>query len=179
MDIKRIIISLALFLFAQINYANTGMFFNINASGDKLSITSVPSNHFYPKAGIVVDTAGYSLAYPGTECSPDSNGYCIFGVSDTVPAVVTISGATGNVNLILCLNGVGPLSCQHYDVPIVSSTPPTPPLLPRFAYIVNAYNTMPAVSLCTLNPTTGEIVSCTDAGGEAFFAGIPIQRCCR
>jgi hypothetical protein len=177
MNIKRIIISLALFLFAQISYADTGMLFNVNASENKLNIFSVPSNHFYPNAGIVVDTAGYSLASPGTECSPNSDGYCIFGVSDTAPAGITISGATGNVNIILCLNGLGPTSCQHiYNVPIVSSTPPPPaPQIPRFAYAVSAYNSSPAVSLCTLNPATGAIVSCADAGGEAFFAGIPIQ----
>jgi hypothetical protein len=176
MNIKRIIISFVLFLFCQVNYADTGILFNVSASGNKLGITSVPANHTYPNAGISVVSAGYALAYPGIECSPNNNGYCILKISDTLPGEVTISGPTGNVNIILCLNGFGPASCQHiYNVPIVTSTPTPTPLVPRFAYVVSAYNTSPVVSLCTLNPTTGAIVSCTDAGGEAFFAGVPIQ----
>jgi hypothetical protein len=176
MNMKRIIIAIVLFVCGFVNYANAGMLFNVTSTGNKLSVTSVAPNHTYPNAGISVVSAGYSLAYPGIECTPNNNGYCIFKISDTTPGEVTVSGATGNVNIIMCLNGLGPTSCQYiYNVPIVSSPPVPKPLTPSFAYVVSAYNTSPVVSLCTLDPTSGAIVSCTDAGGEAFFAGIPIQ----
>lgn len=95
----------------------SGPLFTVTASTttNVLSIKTNVPQHVYPNAGIKVNTPGFSLQGAGTECIPNSNGYCLFTVSDTVSTSITINGQlVGNYTITLCLNGVGELSCQTY-----------------------------------------------------------------
>jgi len=57
---------------------------------DLLISTTVP-NRLYPDAGIFINTPGYSIASLGIACSLYSpTGYCIFGVSSTAPASISL-----------------------------------------------------------------------------------------
>lgn len=97
--------------------AGSSPLFTVSSSGLNLSISSTRINHTYPAAGIKINTPDYSLANGGVDCSPASNGYCLFAVNNTKPTSLSIKGpANGLLNLSLCLNGKGPLSCQTYDV---------------------------------------------------------------
>lgn len=127
---------------SQLGLANTQRFFNVSATGTpanlsialclnargpltcqnymvsaiNLNITTVPPNHTYPLAGIKIFTPGYSPS----GCTPISNGYCLFSVSNTVPATIatldniphsvggTVSGYTTS-GLILQNNGTDSL----------------------------------------------------------------------
>lgn len=62
---------------------------NYTATRQTLRIRTIIPNHTYPKAGIRLNTPGYSLS----GCRLISNGYCLFPVSDTSSAEVT---ATSN-----------------------------------------------------------------------------------
>ena len=44
----------------------------------------------------------------------------MFPVSDSVHALIGLAGPSGNVSITLCLNGMGPLSCQNYSLAVVS-----------------------------------------------------------
>jgi 6-phosphogluconolactonase (cycloisomerase 2 family) len=58
---------------------------------DLVISTTVP-NRTYPDAGIFVNTPGYSIASLGIACSMyDPSGYCIFGVSSTSPASISLT----------------------------------------------------------------------------------------
>ena len=102
-----------------------GPLFTVTASTttNVLTIKTNTPHHVYPNAGIKVNTAGFSLQNAGTECIPDSNGYCLFTVSDTLPKTITINGQTiGDYTVSLCLNGLGALSCQTYTQTFPSFT---------------------------------------------------------
>jgi hypothetical protein len=55
---------------------------NYTASATNFTITSNIPHHTYPGAGIKITTPGYTL----NGCTMNSNGYCIFSVSDTQAA---------------------------------------------------------------------------------------------
>ncbi len=134
-----------------------GLMFNIMHAGTSLSVNTTIPNHTYPYAGVKVNTPGFSLSGVGSQCTMDSNGYCLFSVSDTQPATISIAGGNGTYSATFCLSGKGPLSCQMFNDLQVT---------PRFAYLAN-YGNSPSVLLCSLSPT-GAIQSCQDSGG-----GIP------
>jgi len=167
------VVMLAGLLFAGINDAySAGALFNVTASGAVLTIRTTVAHHAYPHAGIQITSSGYSLKNAGTECSPNADGYCLFPTSDTQPATISINGPTGKMNVVLCLDGLGPLSCQHVDDISVTATPPAPSM-PGYLYVVD-YNSSTSVapaSLCTLNQTTGAILSCVNSGGGATIPG--------
>lgn len=60
---------------------------NYTVSARNLSIKTTLPNHVYPAAGIKINTPGYSLA----GCTLIGNGYCLFSVSSTAPASITVS----------------------------------------------------------------------------------------
>lgn len=100
------------------------------AIGIPLLISTNIPGHTYQTAGIKINTAGYTLARPGVDCQPTSNGYCLFSVSDTSPATIQVIPPIGlnpsipnlSFNLNLCLNGTGnTFSCENH---IVNSTLP-------------------------------------------------------
>lgn len=61
---------------------------NYNVSALTLSILSTIPNRTYPFAGIKINTPGYSP----TGCSMNSNGYCLFSVSNTNAATIAVNG---------------------------------------------------------------------------------------
>lgn len=103
---------LTTFCIASCCYGNTGLLFDVSSSGTPadlniklalngkgplstqnyavnaltLLITSTTPNHFYPAAGISIDSPGYRIAYK----TPLKNGYYLFSVSDTSPATLLI-----------------------------------------------------------------------------------------
>lgn len=99
---------------SQTSFASSGLLFNITNDLSTLTINTTIPNKTYSSAGIKINTAGYSLSNPGIDCSPAANGYCLFSVSNTNSKTITITGSAGPVNLTLCLNGLGPISCQNY-----------------------------------------------------------------
>ena len=135
--------------------SSSNLFFSPTLNNGQLNITTLIPNHVYPNAGIKINTPGYSLKYIGTECRASSNGYCIFSVSDTTPAFLTVTGPSGNMSITLCLNGLGSLSCQRYD------NFPIPPS-PQFAYIVDSIDSK--VSICTLTNGSTSLNHCHDTG---------------
>jgi len=151
-----------IFLFAFIIMSQSafagGLFFNVTNNGNSLSIKTTIPNHVYPKAGIKINTVGFSLAV-GSECTPANNGYCIFSVSDTTPARISVTGNGSAYSATICLNGTGVLSCQQFNN--LNYQPS------RFVYVGN-YGESPSVSLCFLDESTGLIQSCQDSCG-----GIP------
>jgi len=110
------IVLLLTLLFSKVNFADSGLLFNVNASGDptevsitlclnakgplscqnyfvsatNLTILTTPSDHTYHYAGIKVNSPFYSIANAGISCTPLSNGFCMFTVSDTQPAAISI-----------------------------------------------------------------------------------------
>src|SRR5918911_1313610 len=104
------IFTIFLILCCQICIAKPGLLFNVTTSGNIVTISpTIPHN--YPFAGIKLNTQGYTLKNPGTDCILHPNGYCLFATSPTNPVNITINGATGFLNTTLCLDGKGPLSC--------------------------------------------------------------------
>jgi hypothetical protein len=126
---KRILITLCAFIalfMSSLSFAG-GSFFNITTTGNTgltdiilcldgrgptscqnytvgsltLNITTAFPNHTYPNAGILVTTPGFFLANPGIDCTMLSNGYCVFSVSDTSPATVTLGGGITPTNAVL------------------------------------------------------------------------------
>lgn len=152
---------LLLSLGCQISFASNGLFFNIIPTDTSLSITTTIPNHAYSKAGIKINSPGYTLTNPGIDCSLISNGYCLFSVSDTKSRLISISGNPGSVNLSLCLNGAGPVSCQNYDVSVASAS------RLKYAYVSNDNNT---VLLCPIN-LNGTLGDCINAGNS----GVPFD----
>lgn len=141
------------FLFSQWSFAATGAFFSLTSSGSSITIRTTVPNHTYPNAGIKVNSTGYTLNTSG--CTPNSNGYCLFSVSNTSPKTLTISGpTTKKLDIILCLNGKGPLTCQEYTIG------------ENFAYVVNAGSD--SVSLCGVNSSTGQFSNCQSAGATGL-----------
>ena len=92
----------------------TSTFFNVSASGTTLTINTTIPNHIYTNAGIKINSPGNFS--PASGCTMQSNGYCTFSVSNTSSATIPINGSTATMNFSLCLNGLGPLSCQSYSV---------------------------------------------------------------
>lgn len=149
-NVVTVSILLTLF-FCQVSLASS--FFNIAVSGPVLSISSALPSHTYPSAGIKINTSKYSI---NSGCIPNANGYCIFSVNSTTPANIVVNGPTGSINATLCLNGQGPLSCQNYNLPIVTTT----------AYIVNAGNN--TVSICPVSHD-GSLDHCNVFTGNGTF----------
>lgn len=111
--IKRILIFAALLICYQTSFA--GNFFSVTSTGTARPIaiilclngkgpiscqnytvpalnltisTTIP--HSYPSAGIKILTPGYTLS----GCLPDTNGYCLFPVSNTTTKNIVISNAS-------------------------------------------------------------------------------------
>lgn len=93
--------------------------FNVSVTNLTLNINTTTPQHTYQKAGIKINTPGYSIANSGTGCTPISNGFCVFSVSDVSKAVINLSGPAGVVTFTLCLNASGKLSCQNFNASII------------------------------------------------------------
>lgn len=117
-------------------FAGTGTFFNIAESGiveqvnitlclngkgpltcqqftvnhGVLDVSTITPGHTYPIVGAKVNTPGYRIS-EDSECSPISNGYCIFSASETKSANIIIipSSSVPQGTVSLSVNG-SPLS---------------------------------------------------------------------
>lgn len=149
---------LLLLLFSKTGFTATGAFFNVASSGTSVTITTTVPNHTYPNAGIKIDSSGYSLS---GGCASYNNGYCLFSVSNTSPKTLTISGpSTKKLDITLCLNGKGPLTCQNYSV------------RENFAYIVSQNNNI--IFLCSVNSNTGMLSNCINSGASNLSTPVDI-----
>jgi hypothetical protein len=90
----------------------TGLLFQVSSGGSHLNIRSTLP-HFYENAGIRLTTPGYQIT---SGCTPHSNGFCLFPVSDTQLKVIGVSGESGLLRFELCLNALEPISCQLYTL---------------------------------------------------------------
>ncbi len=70
-----------------------------NVSALNLSIRTLIPHHRYPIAGIKINTPGYRVL--ANQCTPNSNGYCLFSVSDTVPKNISINSTQTGVSVDL------------------------------------------------------------------------------
>ena len=169
--LKRIILSglTLLPLLAQPTFASDdalkpppGPLFKVTSSGNTLTINTTKRAWFYPFAGIKILSEKFGL---GGNAFPSDNGYYHFPVSDTEPAVITVSGPVGNsgkasrISTSLCLNGVGKTyNCETHTVPVVIG--------PRFAYVTDL--TSGNVSVCAISASTGALSECTSTSGFNF-----------
>lgn len=97
-------------------FANTGLLFNVTESGFSadidftlclnglgpvscqnytasaldLTITTTIPNRSYPRAGIKINTPGYTVKDIGIVCTPSVRGYCIFSIDAQAPKAITI-----------------------------------------------------------------------------------------
>ena len=103
---------------------------NYDVSALRLSIFTTAANHTYPFAGIRINTPGFTPH----DCTPISNGYCLFSVSNAAPASIfisknsgyaiggTISGLMGS-GLVLQNNGGDNLTVSSSSTSFQFSTP--------------------------------------------------------
>ena len=68
---------------------------NFTISALNLQINTTVPDHVYPYAGIKINTPGFTLANLGIDCTPNSNGYCLFSVNNTLPKTLTLLPAIG------------------------------------------------------------------------------------
>lgn len=142
-----------LYAYSQLVAAQPGAFFTLSTAGTNLSITTTVPNHLYEQAGIKILTPGYSIQNLGTDCNMAANGYCIFPVSQTQPHSLAISGPKGDLDLILCLNGNGPVSCQRFKN--IHFSPNT------FAYVVSTSTF--SLASCPVDNSSGQLGTCQNA----------------
>jgi hypothetical protein len=113
---------------------------------------------------------GYVLqGLPATVTQNSTNPYCSnpinLGPTASCQLQLNITGAVSS-NFAICKEN----NCTTAASPLNVSQS-TGPSAPHFAYITNDYgNNSPYVSLCVLNPTTGSIVSCQNAGGDSVLS---------
>jgi hypothetical protein len=148
---------------STLTMASSGSLFTVFATGANLNIRSNISGRTYPNAGIKINTAGYSLANPGSDCTMHDNGYCLFSANNASLKTIELSSSPGAVNITLCLNATGPLSCQSYNIPSNFHT----------AYITN-YQTssvtsplQSTVTKCSI-ASDGTFSSCSSAGATGL-----------
>jgi 6-phosphogluconolactonase (cycloisomerase 2 family) len=138
-------------LVSQVVFSGSpGHLFRTTVRGATLTVNSTIPNWTYPYAGISSSQSGVSFS----GCSLNSNGQCIFSVSDTQSASLTMSGATTPIVVRLCLDGYGnTYNCENVTVE-----------LPGSAYVTN-YTENGQVSLCSVDSRTGALSNnCTRAG---------------
>jgi DNA-binding beta-propeller fold protein YncE len=142
-----------IFLSANANPSQEGLLFNVRGIPTDIYIHTTIPNHYYPAAGIKLNTPDYKIT---SGCTTIANGYCLFGVSDTQQATITTSGSGQRLNLTLCLDGKTPASCQHYTqhAPIFS-----------LLYVTNGNSIGDAAVLLCPIQLDGSLSECQETGG--------------
>ncbi|MFI4919704.1 MAG: hypothetical protein ACHP65_09135 [Legionellales bacterium] len=128
---------------------------NYMASALNLSISTTIPNHVYSYAGIRVNTPGYILK----DCIPTSNGYCLFSVSDTTPASISINNASAFIvsGTVSGLVGTVILQNNSSDAQSISANGNftfSSPIATGSPYIV-AVQTQPADQTCMVTNGSG------------------------
>jgi DNA-binding beta-propeller fold protein YncE len=146
-------ISFIFILVSQVAFSgNQGNLFRTTVQGATLTVYSTIPTWTYPHAGISSSQSGISFS----GCSNHSNGQCIFSVSDTQSASLTIARATTSIVVRLCLDGYGnTYNCENVTVSLASN-----------GYVTNYTNG--TVSLCGVNTTTGALSSSCTIAGSGF-----------
>jgi len=86
-----------------------------NYTVSALTLSIMPAaKHTYPAAGIKINTPGYTPS----GCTPNSNGYCLFTVSQSQPANITVSVN----NIVPLLVNKGPHGVNAQNTAFVSIT---------------------------------------------------------
>lgn len=114
---KKYIAALIILLNNQISTAGT--IFNVALSNHTLTVTPVfnpqAPNKLYKHVGVKITNTGYNLG----QCTPIDNKFCIFPASTDAPAKLTLSGPSGPVTMIVCLNALGQTAtCEYHSVNI-------------------------------------------------------------
>lgn len=156
---RNLCLYLTLIVYCKITSANSGALFNVTnnttPTGATLNITSTIPNRSYPVAGIKLNSNDYRLTNAGSECTKIENGYCLFALNNLSTPSISITGKVGAIPITLCLNGIGPLSCQSYQGSI------------RYAYVANDSG---QILLCPIN-SNGDLGVCIDGGGSTAITG--------
>jgi hypothetical protein len=167
-----IFITLCNFFFQYASAASSPLF-TLAVSGNILKINTKTPGWFYQYAGIKFITPEYSII--GKVPQPE-NGYYLFSVSDTYPAVLKIKGPAGTARIIVCLNGVGDTySCEQY--PITISNFPTitsvdlVPVGDKVSVTVHGINFVPGLG--SAGPTSIEVWGYQPSSGICTAADLP------
>jgi DNA-binding beta-propeller fold protein YncE len=155
---KRIFgISFICLLMSQVAFSGRpGQLFRTTVAGTTLTVNSTIPNWTYPHAGISSSHSGVSFS----GCSYNSNGQCIFSVSDTQSASLTITGATTPIVVRLCLDGYGnTYNCENVTVQLPSSA---------YVYVTNYASG--TVSLCSVDSATGMLSNNCTIAASVFSA---------
>lgn len=132
--ITQLLLVSASLIFSQSSHASsgTGLLFNLSVAGADVQTNTTIPNHFYPYAGAKVNTPGYELQLVNNvtntrtgmgsnpSCTLNSDGFCLFSVSDAQSQTIRVLGQGGLVSLTLCLDANHPVSCQLYTVNVSS-----------------------------------------------------------
>ncbi len=164
-------LALAFFLLGvTASYAGTtGPLFNVSALGLTLTINTTPPNHYYPAAGIKINTLGYALSTASAQCSNANNGFCLFPVSHNAPASIVLAGPSGTVGFTLCLNGTGPLSCQLFSLSVVAGW--TWEGGSEITNVTGTYGTLGAPASGNIPGARSGSISWVDASGNLWLFG--------
>lgn len=95
------------------NEAKSAPLFNASLAAGILTISPTIKNRVYSSAGIQITTPGVNTP---SGCTPHANGYCIFSMSSTNPAVLNFLNLPQKIDGVVCLNGIGVLSCQKISL---------------------------------------------------------------
>lgn len=138
----------------------SGNYFDVNALGTALSIHTTTSGHTYSTTGIQINTPGYRVN--NVVCQQNSNGMCVFPVMSTFLAPsLELDGPTGPVNLTLCLNAIGPVSCQKYTVNVHKL---------HLAFVTQPSNTTPkGIGM------TSASVRVLDEANQPYVSSLPVS----
>ena len=195
--IKRILICILFFACCPTVFA--GSFFNVSATGPtaqismilclngqgplscqnyttsalNLNITTTIPKHTFPNAGIKINTPGYLPA----GCSPNSNGYCLFSVSNTTAAAITATPATCQsyadlivfspaVTYVNNPTGITPNPLQQFTINMTMCNSQGQPLIPSAnnPIHVDVYGAPNGVILPTSTTTSTGAVTLTYSG---------------
>lgn len=150
---------------------------NFTVSALNLMITTTIPNHAYPRAGIQINTPGYTLADVGAACTSLSNGMCQFSVGDTAAKAIAVSSNsvpqyayvtnanTNTVSNCLINSNTGVLSGCGSSTSVLFNDPNSIALnlTSARAYITN-FNAS-QVTLCTIDSITGGLTGCANTVG--------------
>lgn len=108
--------------FTLLHSAFAETLFNTSFENDIITVSTKTRNFLYQNAGIRILTPDYSIS--GNTLAP-GNGYFLFSVSDTQSANFSMTGASGEFVVQLCLNGTGSTyGCENHTF----TMPDTPSL---------------------------------------------------
>lgn len=81
---------------------------NFNVPALDLQITTTIPNHVYSFAGIRINTPNRLVTRSGLDCTPDSNGFCLFTVSNSSPKTMSLYPSIGTAyqgGVVACEQG--------------------------------------------------------------------------